>query len=53
MQDTLPIHFAPLQGYTEAFYRNAHAKYSYDWKEEIPVAEMSGESNLRRIRSPT
>lgn len=21
----LPIHFAPLQGYTEAFYRNAHA----------------------------
>lgn len=27
MQDTLPIHFAPLQGYTEAFYRNAHAKY--------------------------
>lgn len=24
MQD-LPIHFAPLQGYTEAFYRNAHA----------------------------
>ena len=62
MQDTLPIHFAPLQGYTEAFYRNAHAKYfggvdtsytPYDWKEEIPVAEMSGESNLRRIRSPT
>ena len=25
MQDILPIHFAPLQGYTEAFYRNAHA----------------------------
>lgn len=25
MQDTLPIHFAPLQGYTEVFYRNAHA----------------------------
>lgn len=25
MQDTLSIHFAPLQGYTEAFYRNAHA----------------------------
>lgn len=25
MQKTLPIHFAPLQGYTEAFYRNAHA----------------------------
>lgn len=24
MQDTLPIHFAPLQGYTEAIYRNAH-----------------------------
>lgn len=22
---TLPIHFAPLQGYTEVFYRNAHA----------------------------
>ena len=21
----LPIHFAPLQGYTEVFYRNAHA----------------------------
>lgn len=63
MQDTLPIHFAPLQGYTEAFYRNAHAKYfggvdTYytpfvRLKEEIPVAEMSGESNLRRIRSPT
>ncbi len=27
MQSTLPIHFAPLQGYTEAFYRNAHATY--------------------------
>ena len=25
MQDILSIHFAPLQGYTEAFYRNAHA----------------------------
>lgn len=25
MQEVLPIHFAPLQGYTEAFYRNAHA----------------------------
>ena len=25
MQDKLPIHFAPLQGYTEAIYRNAHA----------------------------
>lgn len=25
MQKTLPIHFAPLQGYTEVFYRNAHA----------------------------
>lgn len=25
MQDILPIHFAPLQGYTDAFYRNAHA----------------------------
>lgn len=25
MQNTLPIHFAPLQGYTEVFYRNAHA----------------------------
>ena len=24
MQDTLPIHFAPLQGFTEAIYRNAH-----------------------------
>lgn len=26
MQDNLPIHFAPLQGYTEAFYRSAHAQ---------------------------
>lgn len=25
MQETLPIHFAPLQGYAEAIYRNAHA----------------------------
>lgn len=25
MNNTLPIHFAPLQGYTEAAYRNAHA----------------------------
>ena len=25
MQEALPIHFAPLQGYTEAIYRNAHA----------------------------
>ena len=25
MQETLPIHFAPLQGYTDAPYRNAHA----------------------------
>lgn len=25
MQNTLAIHFAPLQGYTEVFYRNAHA----------------------------
>lgn len=25
MQEILPIHFAPLQGYTEAIYRNAHA----------------------------
>lgn len=25
MPKTLPIHFAPLQGYTEVFYRNAHA----------------------------
>lgn len=23
--NTLPIHLAPLQGYTEAAYRNAHA----------------------------
>lgn len=27
MSKTLPIHFAPLQGYTEVFYRNAHAKF--------------------------
>lgn len=27
MQDLLPIHFAPVQGYTEAVYRNAHATY--------------------------
>lgn len=26
MQNTLPIHFAPLQGYTEAIYRQAHAR---------------------------
>ena len=26
MQSTLPIHFAPLQGYTEAIYRQAHAR---------------------------
>lgn len=26
MQNILPIHFAPLQGYTEAFYRRAHAQ---------------------------
>lgn len=25
MQKVLPIHFAPLQGYTEVFYRNAHS----------------------------
>ena len=25
MEATCPIHFAPLQGYTEAIYRNAHA----------------------------
>lgn len=25
MQEISPIHFAPLQGYTEAIYRNAHA----------------------------
>ena len=25
MQKTLPIHFAPLQGYTDEIYRNAHA----------------------------
>lgn len=25
MQNTLPVHFAPLQGYTEVIYRNAHA----------------------------
>ena len=25
MQNTLPIHFAPLQGYTDVIYRNAHA----------------------------
>ena len=25
MQKTLPIHFAPLQGYTDGIYRNAHA----------------------------
>ena len=25
MQTTLPIHFAPLQGYTDVIYRNAHA----------------------------
>lgn len=25
MQEILPIHFAPLQGYTEVIYRNAHA----------------------------
>lgn len=27
MQNILPVHFAPLQGYTEAPYRNAHAEY--------------------------
>lgn len=26
MQELLPIHFAPLQGHTEAIYRNAHAE---------------------------
>lgn len=26
MQNILPIHFAPLQGYTEAIYRQAHAR---------------------------
>ena len=25
MPETLPIHFAPLQGYTDAIYRNAHS----------------------------
>lgn len=25
MPEILPIYFAPLQGYTEAVYRNAHA----------------------------
>lgn len=25
MQETIPVHFAPIQGYTEAIYRNAHA----------------------------
>ena len=27
MSNTLPIHFAPLQGYTEVIYRNAHAAF--------------------------
>ncbi len=52
MQDTLPIHFAPLQGYTEAIYRNAHDAFfggvdtyytrSYDWKRELPAQRCPG-----------
>ena len=58
MQDTLPIHFAPLQGYTEAIYRNAHDAFfggvdTYYWKKGTSGAEMSGESNLRTMGCPT
>lgn len=63
MQDTLPIHFAPLQGYTEAIYRNAHDAFfggvdTYytpfvRLEKGTSVAEMSGESNLRTMGWPT
>ena len=60
MPKTLPIHFAPLQGYTEVFYRNAHAAcfggidtyYTplYDSKKADSAIEMSAESNPGIIR---
>lgn len=56
----LPIHFAPLQGYTEVFYRNVHAAcfggvdtYYTPFvrlEKEISVAGMFGESNRKTIR---
>ena len=51
MQDTLPIHFAPLQGYTEAIYRNAHDAFfgGVDTYYTPFAAEMSGESNPRTM----
>ena len=54
MQDILSIHFAPLQGYTEAFYRNAHGIDSYytpfvrlekDGFRNKDVREIAPESN--------
>lgn len=60
MQKTLPIHFAPLQGYTDVIYRNAHAAcfggidtyYTpfYDSKKAASAIETSGESNPGIIR---
>lgn len=63
MPKTLPIHFAPLQGYTEVFYRNAHAAcfggidtYYTPFvrlEKEDSAIEMSGESNPGTIKYPT
>ena len=59
MQDILPIHFAPLQGYTDAFYRNAHAAcfggidsyYTpFDWKKTVSGIKMSVRSLRKVIR---
>ena len=59
MQKTLPIHFAPLQGYTDVFYRNAHAAcfggidtHLYDSKKADFVIEMSEESSPEIIKYP-
>ena len=62
MQDTLPIHFAPLQGYTEAIYRNAHDAFfggvdTYytpfvRLEKGTFAAEMSGESNREQWGNP-
>lgn len=61
MQKTLPIHFAPLQGYTDVIYRNAHAAcfggidtipHLYDSKKADFAIEMSEESNPGIIKYP-
>ena len=52
MQNTLPIHFAPLQGYTKAIYRNAHDAFFGGVDTYYTPFVRLEKGNFRRERCP-